>query len=237
MITADCRLYVPVRSGTGTTPRRKKLRPGIPGRGSVVSVALRCDLPFLSRFPRSLQLASIGSDAPKFRHQERVSGQTTPLALRRLALFLDSSRAEADRSRGDGGVSALPAGNFVVGLAVGLCAWLLVIETMSILERRGVLREKDSLRIIANAVAAFEALASDTPDTRHSESQRSSWIAGSSAGTAMTSLRWSPTVQQAAEREQNETLEKRCEEAWKKGLLSTRSWSQREGPKTLARFN
>lgn len=52
---------------------------------------------------------------------------------------------------------------YVTDMAVGVCGWLLIIEMMTMLERRGALREKDSIRIIANAVTALEALASDTP--------------------------------------------------------------------------
>lgn len=59
---------------------------------------------------------------------------------------------------------AKPAESFAVDLAVGLCGWLLMVEMMSMLEKRGVLREKDSLRVIANATTALEALAADNPD-------------------------------------------------------------------------
>lgn len=50
----------------------------------------------------------------------------------------------------------------VMDAAVGLCAWGLVVETLIMLERRDVLRNKDTLRIIAGAVAAIEALAAET---------------------------------------------------------------------------
>lgn len=56
-----------------------------------------------------------------------------------------------------------PAENFAVDLAVGLCGWLLMVEMMSMLEKRGVLKEKDSLRVIANAVTALEALSGENP--------------------------------------------------------------------------
>lgn len=53
--------------------------------------------------------------------------------------------------------------NLVTDWAVGVCAWLLIVEMMSMLERRGVLREKDSLRIIASATTALETLSRDSP--------------------------------------------------------------------------
>lgn len=56
-----------------------------------------------------------------------------------------------------------PGDSLMTDLAVGVAGWLLIVETMTMLERRGALREKDSIRIIANAVTALEALASDTP--------------------------------------------------------------------------
>jgi hypothetical protein len=56
------------------------------------------------------------------------------------------------------------AENLVTDWAVGVCAWLLIVEMMSMLERRGALREKDSLRIIANATTALEALSRDSPE-------------------------------------------------------------------------
>ena len=56
------------------------------------------------------------------------------------------------------------AESFAVDFAVGLCGWLLIVEMMGMMERRGVLKEKDSLRIIANGVRALEALASENPD-------------------------------------------------------------------------
>ncbi|TAJ96851.1 MAG: hypothetical protein EPO10_11775 [Reyranella sp.] len=55
------------------------------------------------------------------------------------------------------------AESFAVDFAVGLCGWLLIVEMMGTLERRGVLKEKDSLRVIANATTALEALASENP--------------------------------------------------------------------------
>lgn len=56
-----------------------------------------------------------------------------------------------------------PGDSLMTDLAVGVAGWLLIVETMTMLERRGVLREKDTLRIIANASVALEALAADKP--------------------------------------------------------------------------
>lgn len=46
----------------------------------------------------------------------------------------------------------------VVDTALGLCAWALVIEMMVVLERRGVIRTKDSLTAIAGSIRGLEAL-------------------------------------------------------------------------------
>lgn len=46
--------------------------------------------------------------------------------------------------------------------AVGIVGWLLVIETMHVLERRGILKSKDGKRIVLAAVNALESLAEST---------------------------------------------------------------------------
>lgn len=42
--------------------------------------------------------------------------------------------------------------------AVGLCAWLITVELLVILERRGVLRTKDTKRIVLGALNSLEVL-------------------------------------------------------------------------------
>lgn len=46
--------------------------------------------------------------------------------------------------------------------AVGLVAWLLVVETLVFLERRGTLKSKDTKRIIAGAIHSLDMLESGT---------------------------------------------------------------------------
>jgi hypothetical protein len=46
--------------------------------------------------------------------------------------------------------------------AVGVCGWLLIVETLVILERRGVLKSKDTKRIVMGALSALELLAAGT---------------------------------------------------------------------------
>lgn len=46
--------------------------------------------------------------------------------------------------------------------AIGIAGWLLAVETMIVLERRGVIRAKDALRIIGGALRALESVADET---------------------------------------------------------------------------
>lgn len=46
--------------------------------------------------------------------------------------------------------------------AVGIVGWLLVIETMLVLERRGVLKSKDGKRIVLAALHSLEMLSEST---------------------------------------------------------------------------
>lgn len=55
-----------------------------------------------------------------------------------------------------------PENRIVMDAAVGISAWVLVIEAMIMLEKRGILRRKDNLRIIVGAAAAVKVLASET---------------------------------------------------------------------------
>ena len=68
--------------------------------------------------------------------------------------------------------------------AIGIAGWLLAVETMVVLERRGVIRAKDALRIINGAIAALDEVAEDTaphpgfPITRAIlEGQAQAWAA------------------------------------------------------------
>lgn len=49
-----------------------------------------------------------------------------------------------------------------IDAAVGICGWLLVIEALLVLERRGVLKSKDTKRIVMGALSALELLAAGT---------------------------------------------------------------------------
>ncbi|GEP59496.1 hypothetical protein [Reyranella soli] len=52
--------------------------------------------------------------------------------------------------------------HIVMDAAVGISAWALVIELLVVLERRDVLKPKDTLRVITGATAAIEMLAAET---------------------------------------------------------------------------
>jgi hypothetical protein len=49
-----------------------------------------------------------------------------------------------------------------IDTAVGIVGWLLVIETMLILERRGVLKAKDGKRIVLAALNSLDMLSEST---------------------------------------------------------------------------
>jgi hypothetical protein len=53
-------------------------------------------------------------------------------------------------------------GRIVMDAAVGISAWALVVELLIALERRGVMKPKDTLRVITGAAAAVEVLAAET---------------------------------------------------------------------------
>lgn len=55
-----------------------------------------------------------------------------------------------------------PEGRIVLDAAVGLCAWALTHEVMIVLEQRGLLRRKDTARILLGSINAIEELAKST---------------------------------------------------------------------------
>lgn len=49
-----------------------------------------------------------------------------------------------------------------IDAAVGIVAWLLIVELMALLERHGVLKMKDAKRIFARALSSLELLEAST---------------------------------------------------------------------------
>jgi hypothetical protein len=60
---------------------------------------------------------------------------------------------------------ATEAGRLIVDAAVGICGWALTIETLIVLQRRGMLRKKDTLRIIGGALEAVDQLSQHVGET------------------------------------------------------------------------
>lgn len=49
-----------------------------------------------------------------------------------------------------------------IDAAVGLCAWLITVELLVILERRGILRTKDTKRVVLGALNSLDVLSQHT---------------------------------------------------------------------------
>lgn len=49
-----------------------------------------------------------------------------------------------------------------IDTAVGIVGWLLIIETMLVLERRGILKSKDGKRIVLAALNSLDMLTENT---------------------------------------------------------------------------